>query len=244
MDRFMQNSWIIRVVVSSIFLIVNPAWALFDQCRDYFPEERIPVTQEKGRDLCFDGFAIFYSPTTKKPIYTVERLNRARLTAQHQQRTNQFYEEARLPFADRALLSDYKNSGYDRGHNAPAGDMTSERSMAQSFSLANMMPQARENNRGVWARSVESPTRKYVMRASGDVFVYTGSVGIAGRIGKNQVVVPTHLFKLVFDIQKQNAWAYWVENTDLAQMTEPISYAELVRLTGIDFQIKPSVKAP
>ncbi|MCX7252855.1 MAG: DNA/RNA non-specific endonuclease, partial [Burkholderiales bacterium] len=177
----MQNSWIIRVVVSSIFLIVNPAWALFDQCRDYFPEERIPVTQEKGRDLCFDGFAIFYSPTTKKPIYTVERLNRARLTAQHQQRTNQFYEEARLPFADRALLSDYKNSGYDRGHNAPAGDMTTERSMAQSFSLANMMPQARENNRGVWARSVESPTRKYAMRASGDVYVYTGSVGIAGR---------------------------------------------------------------
>ncbi len=58
------------------------------------------------------------------------------------------------------------------------------------------------------------------------------------------MVVPTHLFKLVFDIQKQNAWAYWVENTDLAQMTEPISYAELVRLTGIDFQIKPSVKAP
>ena len=120
----MQNSWIIRAVVSSIFLIVNPAWALFDQCRDYFPEERIPITQEKGRDLCFDGFAVFYSPTTKKPIYTVERLNRARLTAQHQQRTNQFYEEARLPFADRALLSDYKNSGYDRGHNAPAGDMT------------------------------------------------------------------------------------------------------------------------
>ena len=53
MDRFMQNSWIIRIVIFSIFLIVNPAWALFDQCRDYFPEERIPITQEKGRDLCF-----------------------------------------------------------------------------------------------------------------------------------------------------------------------------------------------
>ena len=213
------------------------AFALFDDCKNYFPQQQIPAVNQSGRDLCFDSFATLYSPQTKKPIYTVEKLNRERLKGEHQARTNKFYEEARLPMHERATLADYKNSGYDRGHNAPAADMTNERAMAQSFSLANMMPQARENNRGVWAKVVEKSTRKYALRAAGDVYVFTGSVGNAGTIGRNRVVIPTHLFKLVFDQSKNRAWAYWIENTNHASMTPPISYPELVKLTGIDFKL-------
>jgi endonuclease G len=190
-----------------------------------------------GRDLCFDDFAIYYSPSDKKPIYTVERLNGEQLQAPHPRRTNQFYEEARLPAHERALLADYRGSGYDRGHNVPAGDMTSERGMAQSFSLANMMPQARQNNQGIWAKRVEEPTRMYIKRAQGDVYIFTGSVGQAGSIGKSRVTIPSHLYKLVYDPAKKLAWAYWVENTDDAQMNAPISYAELVQKTGIDFRL-------
>jgi hypothetical protein len=32
-----------------------------------------------------------------------------------------------------------------------------------------MMPQARQNNQGIWAKNVEEPTRLYVKRAAGDV---------------------------------------------------------------------------
>jgi len=190
-----------------------------------------------GRDLCFDDFAIFYSPSDKKPIYTVEKLNGEQLQAPHPRRTNQFYEEARLPAHERALLADYRGSGYDRGHNVPAGDMTSERGMAQSFSLANMMPQARQNNQGIWAKRVEEATRMYIKRVQGDIYVFTGSVGNAGSIGKGQVTIPSHLYKLVYDPAKKLAWAYWVENTDDAQMSAPISYAELIQKTGIDFHL-------
>ena len=165
------------------------AFALFEDCQDLFPKQRVPITQQAGRDLCFDSFAIYYSPTDKKPIYTVEKLSREQLSAPHPKRTNQFYEEARVPLAERALLSDYRGSGYDRGHNVPAGDMTNERSMAQSFSLANMMPQARQNNQGIWAKNVEEPTRLYVKRATGDVYVYTGSVGNSGSIGSGPVLI-------------------------------------------------------
>lgn len=122
-------------------------------------------------------------------------------------------------------------------HNVPAGDMTRERGMAQSFSLANMMPQARQNNQGIWAKRVEEPTRMYIKRAEGDVYVFTGSVGNAGSIGKSKVTIPSHLYKLVYDPNKKLAWAYWVENSDDAQMRAPISYAELVQKTGIDFQL-------
>ena len=224
------------LLFSSLWLPLS-ASALFDQCKDLFPAQQVPSTNQIGRDLCFDDFAIYYSPSDKKPIYTVERLNGEQLQAPHPRRTNQFYEEARLPFHERALLADYRGSGYDRGHNVPAGDMTSEKGMAQSFSLANMMPQARQNNQGIWAKRVEEPTRMYIKRAVGDVYVFTGSVGHSGSIGKSRVTIPSHLYKLVYDPNKKLAWAYWVENADGAQMSPPISYAELVQKTNIDFQL-------
>jgi endonuclease G len=115
--------------------------------------------------------------------------------------------------------------------------MSNERSMAQSFSLANMMPQARQNNQGIWAKNVEEPTRAYVKRAAGDIYVFTGSTGNSGSIGKSRVTIPSHLFKLVYDPSKNTAWAYWIENTNEANMTPPISYKELVQKTGIDFQL-------
>lgn len=224
------------LLLSSLWLPLS-ASALFDQCKDLFPAQQVPSTTQVGRDLCFDDFAIYYSPSDKKPIYTVERLNGEQLQAPHPRRTNQFYEEARLPAHERALLADYRGSGYDRGHNVPAGDMTRERGMAQSFSLANMMPQAKQNNQGIWAKRVEEPTRMYIKRAAGDVYVFTGSIGHAGSIGKSRVTIPSHLYKLVYDPNKKLAWAYWVENTDDAQMSAPISYAELVQKTGIDFHL-------
>ena len=222
-----------------VVLLLAPisAFALFNDCKDLFPGQEIPTSPQLGRDLCFDGFAIYYSPQDKKPIYTLEKLSRDSLMGQRPKRSNQFYEEARLPFAERAQLSDYRGSGYDRGHNAPAGDMNSDRSMAQSFSLANMMPQARQNNQGNWAQTVEEPTRLYAKRVPGEIYVYTGSVGNAGSIGRGQVTIPTHLYKLVYDPARNSAWAYWIENTNEANMTPPISYQELMQKTGIDFHL-------
>jgi len=226
-----------KLLLAILLLVPISAFALFDDCKDLFPGQEIPTSPQIGRDLCFDSFAIYYSPLDKKPIYTLERLSRDSLTGQRPRRSNQFYEEARLPFAERAQLSDYRGSGFDRGHNAPAGDMSTDRSMAQSFSLANMMPQARQNNQGIWAKNVEEPTRLYAKRIPGEIYVYTGSVGNAGSIGKGKVTIPTHLYKLVYDPAKNSAWAYWIENTNEANMTPPISYQELMQKTGIDFHL-------
>jgi len=126
--------------------------------------------------------------------------------------------------------------GYSRGHVAPAGDMPTPTAMAQSFSLANMVPQDIQHNGGAWAK-IEQDTRHYVRRAQGDVFVITGPVFAqeSPRIGNNGVRVPSHLFKLVYDQHDNRAWAHWQENREGERVSRPITYQELVKRTGVEF---------
>lgn len=220
---------------------VQAAGGDFSLCRDDFANGNPPVIlhQEnlQPRALCFDGFAVLHSGLSHTPVYVAERLNSERLMeARSNQRTNRFFADARLPKSERAELDDYRSSGFDRGHMAPAGDMAGEESMAQSFSLANMVPQYAINNRRTWA-GIEKATRKYVLRAAGDVYVITGPVfdGTPPTIGYNHVWVPQHLFKLVYDPVTRKRWVNWLDNSDDAKAGKPISYEELVRRTGIEF---------
>lgn len=210
----------------------------FSQCRQMFANGQPPALQNQAmapRALCYSSFAILHSGKSHTPIYVAQRLNKTQVEAKVS-RSARFFADARLPRAERAELEDYKNSGMDRGHMAPAGDMATEESMAQSFSLANMVPQYPVNNRKSWA-SIEKATRKYVMRSAGDVFVITGPAfdGTPPTIGLNRVWVPQHLFKLVYDPATNRAWVHWLDNTNEARVGKPISYEELVQRTGIKF---------
>jgi endonuclease G len=248
-EKYMFGS---RDVVGFVFALVLPfsANAGFDQCPGFFVNGVVPkvshASPERQRELCFDAFAVLYSGQSKTPVYVVERLSKTQLAdAEGEARTNKFYEEARLPSADRSRLEDFKarlqqggfEVRFDRGHMAPAADMPTAQAMAQSFSLSNMVPQAPANNRGPWAKSIEKATRKYVLRAAGEVFVFTGPVFATPVhvLGPNRVWIPKYLYKLVYDPSANRAWAHWLENTDEARAGRPISYEELVRRTGIEF---------
>jgi len=49
------------------------------------------------------------------------------------------------------------------------------------------------------------------------------------------VRVPAYLYKLVYDAHTGKAWAHWQRNQAGERVSAPISYAELVRRTGIEF---------
>lgn len=188
------------------------------------------ITRTETKALCFDAFAVLYNRQTKTPVYVSEVLSRASIEdARDEIRTNRFYEEARLPSSWRATLEDYKGSGYDRGHQAPAADMPNATAMAQSFSLANMVPQDPDNNRGIWAK-IEADVRHYVRRTGHTVHVTTGPAYLSGhgRTIGHGVAVPSHLFKIVRDSVTQKAWAYWVANSADArpEITTPEVVAE------------------
>lgn len=210
----------------------------FQDCRQFFAAGQPPAVaaQPKLRDLCYDAFAILHNGNTRTPMFVAQRMNRSLVDDADEKRTNKFFADARLPRAERAELNDYKGSGYSRGHMAPAADMPTAQAMAQSFSLANMVPQSIKQNSGPWAR-IEKDTRHYASRAQGDVFIITGPVyeGQPGTVGDNHVAVPSYLYKLVYDASTNRAWAHWQANRDDARVSKPISYAELVQRTGIDF---------
>lgn len=174
----------------------------FAECPEFFANGRPPAIAPRPglRELCYEAFAVLHSGETKTPVYVAQRLNRRKLEDAEERRAKRFFADARLPRSERAELEDYKHSGYSRGHMAPAGDMRTPTAMAQSFSLANMVPQNAQHNGGAW-NQIEQDTRRYVRRAKGDVFIITGPVFSeeAPRIGANGVKVPTFLFKLVYD---------------------------------------------
>ncbi|ROT44719.1 DNA/RNA non-specific endonuclease [Pusillimonas sp. NJUB218] len=208
----------------------------FKDCPQFFPGKPPAVPAATGlRELCFSSFAILHSGQTKTPVFVAQRLNRKMLEqAKSVERQDRFYEEGRLPATERAKLDDYRGSGYARGHMAPAADMHTPDAMTQSFSLANIVPQDQRQNSGPWNK-IEEDTRKYIMRAKGDVYVFTGPVyaNNSQRIGAGRVAVPTHLFKVVYDATTKRSWVHWQENGPDAIAGRPISYDEFILRTEL-----------
>lgn len=150
---------------------------------------------------------------------------------------------------DRADLSDYRGSGYDRGHLAPAADMARSRiTMSESFLLTNIAPQAPGFNRGIWKR-LETEVRGWAV-VRGDINVCTGPVYLDDDgdgvvefdvIGRGQVAVPDAFFKIVVAREDSglDVIAFILRNrryphgANLADFI--VSVDEIESLTGLDF---------
>lgn len=232
----------ILAALAVLFTAHSQAATDFAECPQFFANAKPPIVAHRPmqRALCYDAFAILHSGESKTAVYVAQKLNRVSVADADEKRKDKFFPDARLRSTERATLADYKGSGWSRGHMAPAGDMPTVQAMAQSFTLANMVPQAQKHNGGAWAKSVEAATRKYAGRAIGDVYVITGpayspSIQESDGIGAGQVRVPKFLFKLVYDQDTNRAWAHWHLNDDATRASRPISYAELVKRTGVNF---------
>lgn len=235
---FQPSRTLARIPLFDNTALLTPEPTSFSKCPQFFVHGAPPAVtpQPKLRELCYEAFAVLHSGTAKTPVFVAQRLNRQILEAADEKRAKRFFADARLPSSERAELEDYKGSGYSRGHMAPAGDMSTPTAMAQSFSLANMVPQNAQQNGGAWNK-IEQDTRHYVRRAKGDVYVITGPVftDASPRIGHNAVKVPTYLYKLVYDATTQKSWAHWQQNREGETVGRPITYSELVKRTGIVF---------
>jgi endonuclease G len=140
----------------------------------------------------------------------------------------------RLEENDRSELSDYRGSGFDRGHMTPSGDAATADAQEATFALSNIVPQTAALNRGPW-ESIEESVRNLAER-DGEVFVVTGPAfeGASIRwIGEGKVFVPTATWKAIADpaLRRTGAWICTNENTPQCRV---LSVSELRTITHVE----------
>ncbi len=139
-----------------------------------------------------------------------------------------------------AQYYDYKESGYDHGHMAPAGDMKwDQQAMDECFYLSNICPQDHDLNNGDW-RLLEERIREWALKY-GNIYIVCGP--IVGEnpktIGSHKVAVPDGFFKvLLCRIEgKWQALGFYFENQPghhaLTHYCKSVD--EIEHLTGMDF---------
>lgn len=230
-----------KKLLATLLIALSAHAVAAPECQQFAPNGQFPVLANakmapKTRLLCYSDFAVLHSGLTHGPLWSAEHLTREHLgKAREQVRTNKFFEDPALPAGEGATLADYKRSGFDRGHMSPAGDRWNGEAMAQSFTLANIVPQDRENNQHLWAH-IEMAVRKIAVRY-GEAYVMTGPL-FTGQtlrtIGASHVFVPTQLFKVVYVPAAKEAFAIVVDNV-ATNRYEMKTVHELEGMSGMRF---------
>ena len=201
---------------------------------------KIYPTSTTGQIIEHEFFALSYSEKHEQPEWVAYELTRESLQIPNVDRSNNFRPDPKVRKAS-ASWRDYRNSGYEKGHMAPAGDMAfSDEAMSASFFMSNMSPQISNFNGGIW-RELEENVRDWAYRF-GKVYVATGPVltqGIRETIGSNEVSVPDLYYKVVLDPSRENhkAIAFIIPNevSEKPIMDFAVSIDQVEALTGIDF---------
>jgi len=189
---------------------------------------------QHARELCSDHYAVLYSGVARSPIYAAEYLTKGKVVAAREfGRANDFRSDMRLPKDWRSELQDFRGSGYDRGHLAASANMPTPAADSQSFLLSNIVAQNPQLNRNLWS-AIEKAVRVLAMHRP--IYTITGVLFKGQHIERlnSRVLIPTHIYKLVFDPKQNSAAAYLVENQSDRRHRE-VSLQELEQLAGIAF---------
>ena len=213
---------IIVAIVAGVWAYLHPAEAKYyvqtwtEQylgwpTRPTQPAQPIPST-EGSDNLAFgipgkadyivdrEGYALGYIEYHEQPAWVIYHMTDTEAKTKAASREDNFREDPAIPSGS-ATLADYRGSGYDRGHLAPAADMSfSVKTMDESFYMSNMSPQRGEFNRGIW-KDLEALVRSFAI-SEGDVYIVTGPVLPQKKsltIGASQVTVPERYYKVVWD---------------------------------------------
>ena len=183
-------------------------------------------------------YTLSYSEDHEQAEWVYYVLNSNQLNSSTE-RKNNFRPDNKVKTSS-AQLYDYKGSGYDRGHLAPATDMKYNTiSMSESFFMSNMSPQSPSFNRGIW-KKIEKQFRDWSYKY-GELVIITGPVLKGenyGSIGYNKVTIPKWYYKVAIDPSNyERNLAILIENkgssASIKSFVVTIDYLE--EFSGLDF---------
>lgn len=206
-----------------------------------------------------EGYMLEHSARFKIPIWVSELVTKEQITGDAVRR-DKFKADPELSSL-KAFKSDYVSTGFDRGHQSPAGNQAKDKRLKdETFYLSNMAPQAPYLNRNIW-RILETDIRDWILEPGAGyerkAIVITGSMfydedeehrdtadGLVGHfmIGRNNVAVPTHFYKIVLAPDSNDTWhsiAFVLENRTYPRPynfdAHIVSVKWIETRTGIDF---------
>lgn len=198
----------------------------------------LPSTKD-GEIVKHRFYTLSYAEKYEQAEWVTYELTRTMAQHEDVKRNDDFRPDPDVPTGS-ATPEDYSNSGYDRGHLCPAGDMEfSEKAMNETFYMSNMSPQEPAFNRGIW-KHLEEMVRKWALQNQ-KIYIVTGGVLTDGlpTIGRNKVSAPKYFYKIILDYEEPEikAIAFLIPNErskkQLSAFVVPIDSVEA--LTGIDF---------
>ncbi len=200
----------------------------------------IPIGPDDEIIVSHTGYTLSYCEEYEVPYWVAYKLTRDNLESSTVSRKDNFREDDAV-YTGSAKLSDYKKSGYDRGHMAPAADFKwSEEAMDDTFYLSNMCPQNHSFNSGLW-NDLESAVRSIAYEDE-EIYVVTGPVLTDGpyeTIGESRVAVPKYFYKVILDYTEPviKAIGFIMPNENSPEPLEyfAVTVDEVEEVTGIDF---------
>ncbi len=163
-------------------------------------------------------YALSYSKNKGIPNWVSWQLNAAWIGTT--ERADSFSPDDELPASwERIKPSDYTGSGFDRGHLANSADRSrSPEDNIPTFLMTNIIPQAPDNNRGVWvelenySRQLAKSGKELFIVAGGSGQGGIGSKGLKATVGKGKVIVPAVTWKVILVLDKPNSGVAGVTN--------------------------------
>jgi len=202
------------------------------------PHLELPAITNKDAIVTHLGYSLSYNEKHEQANWVAYELT-AEETQRGVTRTNDFRPDNAVTTGS-ATNADYQASGYDRGHMAPAADMSwNVQAMEESFFYSNMSPQVPGFNRGIW-KKLEERVRQWALE-NRNIYVVTGPVltGDLPVIGPEKVSVPRYYYKVILDYTQPElkGIGFIMPN---ASSTRPLeSYAvpidSVEKVTGINF---------
>lgn len=201
----------------------------------------LPYTSPSSSNQTIKHFAytVNYNLKWNLPNWVAYSLTKQETTGAYS-RENTFYPDPQVK-GDPVITKDYSNSGYDRGHMAPAADMKwSEKAMRESFYMTNICPQNQSLNRGDW-NDLEELARDWAYKYN-EVFIACGPIVTDPHhtIGQTRKIVVPSAFYKVFLRKKGSTWScigfvFPNQSGSRPLMTYVMSINEIEQMTGIDF---------
>ena len=241
-SRFIKTS-IILIVAGFAIAFCLAAINSPKSKKENFSLEKIEIPEKiTGRQeqiISHIGYTVSYNSDWKIPNWVAYEHTKEK-TEGIESRSNSFLPDPEIPSEKSATTFDYKNSGWDRGHMAPAGDMKwSKQAMKESFYLSNVCPQNRNLNSGIW-NDLEIQVRE-LAKQKGNIYVVCGPIVSKQpqTIGANQVAIPDAFFKALLQNNhgEWSAIAFLFANDSGRKplSTYAMSVEDVQNLSGIDF---------